>query len=764
MAAPGPDLRSAYYFSYEVISRDYTAAERAAVPPGTFGPGANRKVAIENLQKGAVMFHYFKVPKRNLGEADADYAKRTLDNLFGHFGVPITWNSGLQRWEFCFGSVVPNYHYYYPNPCAGFGVDGFGQEFNAAFICTTTRRSKWLYAKSGTHIPNALGVHRRYPLNDGKPNYDYLRLKKCNEIPLEGTCRPGNEYDLCMTKAFQTEKRIDGVTSIAQADDLMDVIKQHGAYQYQTDKSMFNAMREWRHLIQVHHHNEIDYALWTMNLLCLETDLKGQRLNFGFREFSCSPFGANQPDLIPNQFLPLDPFGVYGVNYGAFDEQYNHGVCIRRRFWVRDAIVAQFFRSYIFDNLLFRPIGLITNTHTYSFDGVEEHPEVVIPEMPGPPGVIHMINVQNLNHRARLRYNMNHFIGQFFNDHYHMNDDANIGGILFDVLHNVFYIDNPRLDKNVNVRYDANLDSGYPFEAPLNVAPHQKVGYPIRFYKIPFRINRLDYLQNYKIVKELFTNKGWERCWMSELAIHFMDAQQYVVCLGPFYNPLSIPITNFHEMLQVYHEMLHRLEADKEQHSYSLQIFNDGVYRQFLTNLLAANINHRYEYAGNEYPYLVGVWFRDIYAFDPVARPIQTGGGIKKTPSKKFSESFKSNFKKNFKNYYTNLNKRSTRKNNKKLQISSKDEIQISSKDEINDSREGHTSENIVEITSDEEYILSYIQKDKILGELWKLMFDDNKSNEQINISPVPTKFNKTVSKRRPKKLRTKTRRKISIV
>ena len=780
MAAVPPDLGAAEYFSYKVLQKDYTAAERAAAPAGTFGPGNTRKLAIESLQRGALMFHYFEVPRRNPAENNENYAHKVLDHLFGHFGVPTSWNAALNRWEFCFGSVVRNYHYYYPNPCAGFGVAGWGAGFNAAFICKTRRRSKWLYAKSGTHIPEDLAVHRRYPLIRSVPhphiplqrilqrNYDYLRVKFCNEIPAAGTCKDGNIYDLCATPRFQRDNEIDGVTSIAGADCLMDIeLNLAGNHVFDTDKDMFRVIRSWRQQIQQNGNLPLDFTLWSMNLLCLESDKKGDTINVGFREFANSPFGHESPNRIPPRVLPAGTYGPFNGNYGVFDEEFaGPGVCVKRRFWLRTELVTDFFGTYIKPHLLFRPIGLVTTNSTYTLTGVDYEAQMPIqaqiapgPDEPpfAPPMIAPAFGV--VDQRPLLRYRLNHRIGQFLVDHCRLDNydmaAGNNNGILFDRLHNVFYIDNDGLNQNVNVRYDANPESGFPLTPPLSVDPYYKIGYPINFYKDPFRINNRFGYENYKVLKELLTHKAWETYWMSELNVLDLDGEQTQVVCGPFFNPLTLPITAFDNLIPNYRRIITLLEGDRNIKSRTYEIFNNPDYVAYLNQLMASPIASTLIYNGIQYPYLLGIWFVDIHDVNAVARPRQAGGAR----TSNFESNFEDNFKKNFKKQYASTSKK-TRKSKPSPSKTPSNGSETPSKGsetpskESTSDREGHTSENITEITPDQIFILDYIQKHEILGKLWKLMFDDdsNTDDHEKNTQFTKTRSNKTSKKRLSRK------------
>jgi hypothetical protein len=718
----------AYKFGYEPIPKVYTAPEIAAAA-GTFGAGNERTIPVETLMEGAVMFHYFWLPNRNLHETDADYANRIVARTMSRFGIPISWNTAVQRWEVCFETTVKKYNYYYPNPCAGFGVSEWGVGFNAGLICVASRDSRWAYLKSGSHVRNDNVVHRRYPIvADATRNYDYLRLKLCNEVReppaipfLDATsCNPGQAYDICITPDFQINSNIDGITAIAGEDDLMDLSIHGGVYQNNANvKSMYGAINRYFQKINTNGNLPVHRMLWMLNLLCLETDLKdANNLNVGFREFACSGFGTNQrPVNIPPVDLP-HPF-VVGDNYTVGENIISAaGVCYKRVFRLRNDVMLNFFSTYIYPNLLFRPIGFVTPGRA-----------VQLPAVPV-PAIGNVVDIQHAVDREQLRYNMNEQIGNILTN--------NMAALRFDSLHNIFYLNNGNLQNRVlNVHMTANVASQNPLAAPFNAANPAHI-IPINVIAGMLSINVIK-LENYKIVKELFTNKAWQTQWMASFRMHLRDGTHIYFTSGPFYNPLSIPITNFDSMINVYAYILRLLEAapagNPIQHSNTWDILNgaDAVsvnYRVFLQHLLTNPINHTYDIGGVQHPYICGWYLLD--ARPVAARIIQAGGGKNRRVNKNnnifTSNTFRNTFKHNWNKYYNKTRKMAdnikTEENKETKETGAETSTQTG----------GHASENITELTKDQEYILDYIQKDEMLGKLWNFMFSDAEK-----IKPIPS-------------------------
>lgn len=673
-------------FTCEYSTKTYTPndLQTAQVSNNSFdiNKGFLRNIPIETLEKGAIFFHYFKIPNRQyingVAESDFTYSHRVMDTLWGQFGIPISWKDNIQCWEICFASTVLNYHYYYPNPCAGFGVNQFGREFNAAFICKTTRSSRWAYLKSGTTVNESIEVHRRYPITE-HPDFDFKRLKLCNEIDETNACRRGYEYDICLTPEFQAEANIDGITCIAQMDDLMDITKSGSNYEYRTnDKPMFDVINSWYNACDT----PSDHAIWAMNLLCLETDKKENRLNIGFREFACCPFGskhANTTTIFP-PFLPYPPGTYQLVNDGS-----------KRKYYISDSNIVHFLNNYVKPHRLMKPIEFITPSNALDYT------------INGTPNLTHISATMS----DALRNSLNSNIGQYLSNK----------PILFDILHNIFYFDNEELGETIPVKY-------------MNIQGQVTPSYPKRWYKLPANnLNNLNKLQNLKIVKELFSNSKRNGSWMCEFQVYAIDGSPMVVPVGPFYNPLSMPIDSFN-MINVYRNIINKLESnlyndDPHTHSHTHNILNDYTYMDYIF-YLSDYQNNTYVYNNiQNIQFLLGAW----------NRPAHLGGG--RDPSQSFTKEFVNNFRRNFaktmktnvKTYKlkSNMNAKTYKNNKPKSNAKTYKNNKSKSNANINtngDTKGGSTSNNIVPLTKDQRYILEYIQKDEHLGKLWKLIFN----------------------------------------
>lgn len=268
------DLDTAQLWSYKISEKTYTPTEIDSVPYNTFKPsdrrdpailpGDTREIPIQTISPGMLLFHYCTFPQRNQGETDNDYERRLFGILLSQHGVPAIYLPSTDRWQFCFGSRVASQQYYYTVPVAGMGIKGLGGNFNSCIISSTNRTTKWAYLKSGTTVDEKRAVHRRYPLPE-YPNYDFKRLKMCDRIhdggwPAPGQCRPGREYDICITPEFQASEHIDGITCIAGEDSLVDITKDwNREYVFDEDKSMLKNMLKWRIQIKTHGNSPVDH-------------------------------------------------------------------------------------------------------------------------------------------------------------------------------------------------------------------------------------------------------------------------------------------------------------------------------------------------------------------------------------------------------------------------------------------------------------------------------------------------------------------------
>jgi hypothetical protein len=638
-------VRSAQFWSGRTLSKTYTDPEIAAVGDGTFRPAAGhpyadkvsreakRTIPLLSLPTGAMFFHYCTIPTRNAGESDAAYHLRLADNFFGQFGIPITWNAEQNGWVFCFGSAVADYHYYYGTPCAGFGVS---ESYNAALITCTKRSSKWAYLKSGFNVKNKVINHRRVPISDGFTNYDYKRIQPCNRIDSENkSCRVGKLYDICISPEFMKEYEVDGVTSIAGMDDLMDVRKVYGTYNFDTDRPMYRALNTWSNQVMTGNHID-DYLVYTTNLLALETDYRplGNKLCVGFKEYCCGPFGYKHTNLktIPPDTLPAAQFGAKGTNYAILESKYAGGKCTKRRIAVDVAHVVPFFRKYVAPHLLMKSLQIVTpwgRLDTLAAGFAPNHLAPIAGNIdPGYYGV---------GSAATNRYNLNHRIAEYF---YALCNQEN-PGIGWDMRLNVLIRLHPdhsnmnsMLDISFRMRDEhiAALPAADPFKAP----PHQRHGYKQGWYMYPLKANGeyLHIMEALKLAHEFISNVKWRSHWMHEILFRlpFGGNDKVGMPIGPFYNPLALPISSFDDLAEVYKGIITNLEDGAVRHSKTYILLNTvadfNYYKEWYNHNPANHSFYTPTSTGVQQQYVVGKWFFNLAPANGFYRPasVQEGG------------------------------------------------------------------------------------------------------------------------------------------
>lgn len=693
------DLDSAHFWSYKISEKTYTPTEIDSVPYNTFKPsgrrdpailpGDTREIPIQSISPGMLLFHYCTFPQRNQGETDHDYERRLFGILLSQHGVPAIYLPSTDRWEFCFGSTVASQQYYYTVPVAGMGIKGLGSNFNSCIISSTNRTTKWAYLKSGTTVDEKRAVHRRYPLPE-YPNYDFKRLKICNQLhdsgrPALGQCRQGSEYDICITPEFQASEHIDGITCIAGEDSLVDIVKNwKGEYEFDEDKSMLKNILRWRQQIITHGNSPMDHFAWAMNLLCLESDLKNDRINVGFREFSNGPMGHHHANLdyIPPSPLPAE-YGVADTDYWITAEDLNaEGKCIKRKIQINNnpALLALFMATYITPHLVVSPFIFATPHGTIDYHALDDkynHP---------PP-----VEIESGNKNSReQRYIMSHHIAAAL---YDLGNGSNPPyKLAFDYRLNVFFKQGPPdaagcFDKKIpiQVQYQASptmvkvLKVVEPAHL-LITEPHTNNKHKIGHYMTQFNNNTLQKCQEQKILHEIISNTKWDTHWMHEIFANESD-NAYYIPVGPYRNPLSLPFgmkETYDDILNNYRFIIDSLEpafaGAMPSHTYTY--INDVAVRKYIkawaTNphdifTRPADISR----PGVGQLYRAGRWFHDIVGDRPFL-----GGGHKtnaRTKSKsKGGRLFNNTKKRNNRNHKSFLSKQSNQTyRNKKIQTES---------------------------------------------------------------------------------------------
>ena len=782
MAVPGSNPQHANFFTYSRISHTYTAAEKAAenVNIASFGPGGNqRHIPIQEIGHGLLLFHYFELPPRNGGESNQNYKFRLLEVILRQYQVPIRYDPATSRWEFCFGSKTAKPHYYYPVPIAGTGIAGWGGNFNACITSVTNRDTKWAYLKSGTSANEDVITHRMSKIGQ-YPNYDFLRVKLCSDLnaptppnqpPVAnpGYCWPGTGYDICLRSMFQRNHNIDGVTSIAGMDCIMDITKQNNTYVYDTQKSMFNRIEEWRNSIMANGNRQEDLFVWAMNLLALETDNKDNRINVGYREFSTGPFGSSQlqPGSIPPNPLPPQ-FGQLGVDYWIVEEQFDGQppVCIKRKFQFtnNNGPILNFIRNYIGNQTFSLPIGITTPHGSIDFDQQIQQ-FLFTPANHIPVNPVIMAQQANVNQQRYLLHNL------LSTSLYGLANGA-VPCIRYDIKLNVFFDDryskHNGLDRIMDIRFDLNpaVIGQFPNITPqLAAPPHSYNRFPLLHYA-PFLNNAsIINLQQGKIIHEVISNTKWNTHWMNEFIYSYSVADTFVIPVGPFRNPLYLPfgnIANPGEIIGVYRDIINRMEpipfifgGGGYIPSATRVYLNSIPHTTYLTAWANNNMNTFMRPDGTQHQYHSGRWFSDILPFGQ-----QFGGGKQITKKRVQTSKRKTNRKTNRKTkknstIKSRLNKSSSYKNISHNSVNvkggkrndktynpnkSNSSYSINYKEKTTSNSSSYTTTNdgrppstFVPMNKDTFDTLVSIFKDPIYGEIFKSFYKNNKTSEGVN-------------------------------
>lgn len=545
------DQHSAFdKLSYEVLTKDYTPAEKAVVGAATFGKGTARHIPVETLKKGAVMFHYFTIPERTIHDpqtggsrrlTDDEYAKTVLGRILSQFGLFVMWSISQNAWAICISEKEVKPQFYYPNPAAGFAID---QTFNIGIMCASTRESRWAYMKSGTTVPDSILMHRGFTPGEEQDNYDYKRITNCSNVRLRSDCHPYwmADNDICLQPEFQATEKIDGITSIAHMDALLDI--HDSPRKFNVSKDMFDVIRAWRAKIDSkraglsERDRDIDDLLWAMNLLCIESDKRKSVISVGFREFSNTCFGYKNAD--PLEFPP-DPLPK---KYKA-RSVYPNGTT-RRAIYIPHEHMAEFVAEYISPHMLMKPVALNTQHGTYS----PFHP---VETLSVPPEVIRQD--QTISSDTMI-YQFNHAIGEDIMAH--------IDKFQYDLIDNIFYLTNEAHHTDVPIR-SLSIKSAFPSTATFSGyrdEMHETYG-PVAVMDTTKRshfmrpLTMFRELPKIKLMKDAYTyaKKG------SYIFHEFNDPMtNTTIPISPYHIPLSFEDDNIAGYLGHYYEILKRLE------------------------------------------------------------------------------------------------------------------------------------------------------------------------------------------------------------
>jgi len=632
-APPAPPIRlvtnreDAQFFTYNRLDLAYTQQEVNALPQGTFGNGLNRDIPIQEINNGMMLFRYFELPARNPQEQDDDYRRRLFEVILRQYGVPVVFNVATQDWTFCFGLETASPHYYYPVPAAGLGIAGHGGRFNACITSVTRRNTKWAYLKSGTSANEDVINHRMDKLENGQVNYDYKRLRVCssfnrlNGAPGAGSCRLGQDYDVCLDTDFENNNNLDGITSIAVDDRIMSITKnQNNAYVYNTNTPMFTRIQEWRNSIVAANYSAEDTFAWTMNLLALETDQSADTINVGYREFSTTPFGRYRPANIPPAVLPNN------INFGAYtvtDEEMRGNVCIKRRFTFSNNNLGgmhAFINNYIGNETFSIPVGFTTPFDSVDFAQALNNVIGANALLP----VVQAVNMANpnQNQNQQQRYNLDHNLS------ISLRNLANANNLRYDYRLNVFFSVQHSIPRVLEMQYNIKPEI-FPIVGSTIIDgidygewPHANHRHTSMKYAIILNDASLVRLQRLKIKHEVVSNTQWDSHWMYEI-LYSLNNYSEAVPVGPFRNPLCLPnnnAVNHVDIVNVYRDIINHIEprGNNIQNSETSNYLNTPHLRAYLTAWASNRVGQANTFTRPDqttHLYCMGRWFSDILPF-----------------------------------------------------------------------------------------------------------------------------------------------------
>ncbi len=499
-----------------------------------FSPIYSRTLPIKSVPKGTLLFTYYAASVPPEDYSPEQKAKHSFSELIGSSVMPCTYNKDTDTFTvtYCKYNFMGNY--YYPVPCAGFGILGY--DTNTAVSCLTTRDAEVAYLKTGgspdtAEVPTKMNM--ALATNFQWVDFDFKRVQRCDHIETTGKCDNGNNYDICLNPEFIRAKRLAGYQAIAFPDRICEISqgKQDGRDVFLMDMhTMGKRYQAWLENIVSHGNQESDIFLHNMNLLCLESDITYayDKTFPAFSEYFLYTFGENDPVELMNS-LPDDPIIIE-----RRPVEKEGDIIVKLDVTVSAANIQQFLDTYIFPYTVTHPFNMF-NSNGYGIHNVDNVP-ILLAEKPP-------LLKRNNNPTNNLIRNR----GQQRNEYEYL-VNHNIAEVIYNMRNTLVY----DLTKNLILVIDeAVSERGKPMLRGYTTADFRQdtTPYPIGLYDIPLVDNNAaERALKVKVHHEMlsFINKKvYDKCFMHEYEIKDMlTGEIYKVPIGPFFNAFTNGFAN----------------------------------------------------------------------------------------------------------------------------------------------------------------------------------------------------------------------------
>ena len=534
-------------FTFRLDEKDYKNALPEKFSDKNFGATTTKRyIGVKFIPKGTMMFHSYKQDEPIPGETLEQTANRNLANFLQRYCLQICeYEKNTDSFKICFTTEGNKSKFFFPGPCAGFGLM-YAENYNTTMLCATTRDMYVAYLKSGYYPDDSLILHRKIPLTSGDLiNYDVERVVACDRLNSPYTCMTTDNTDPCLKKQYILEGKLDGYTTVSIPDSILS-IKDNGtlsANYKKKDLILFTFLQNLLKRAAAEGDTEkkqLLLNLYNSLLLLLETDTKIDFVTAGISEYAFQPFGYMSSD---SNYLPMATQNTKGL-FEVLEEEKKDGNLLKMVVRVKRENMEKFIKSYVEPYAILQPLKLFT---TYG-----------------------SLNINENRNNSGIWNTLTNFLGNYAylteDQKYKISYDIakymfkDLGGFLWEPRSNVFVLSQVPFSNRIE-----KTSLKFILKDTKTVKP---VTLGFNDYKISEDIATNVYAYFYKIINLLITNKFWNlenhsKRQIDVFKISLPGSQEFMSVLdGPFFQPLnSKQVLKFDGALEVFasiHSFLER--------------------------------------------------------------------------------------------------------------------------------------------------------------------------------------------------------------
>jgi hypothetical protein len=497
----------------------------------------SRVLPVKSVPKGTLLFTYYAASIPPEDYSPGQKAKHSFSELIGNSVMPCTYNKETDTFTLTYCKYNFMGNYYYPVPCAGFGILTY--DTNTATACVTSRDADVAYLKTGgAHQETPTKMNMATSTNYEWVDFDFKRVQRCDHIETTGKCNDGNNFDICLNPEFLRDKRLAGYQAIAYPDRICEINqgKEGDDDVFLMDRNLMGRRYQaWLENVVSHGNQEADIFLHNMNLLCLETDITYafDKTFVAFPEYFLYTFGENDPVELMNS-LPDDPI-IVGKNVVETEGEQ----IVKLEVTITAENIQQFLDTYIFPHTITRPFNMFNSNGS----GLADSLPVLLAEKPA-----------LLKRNNNLPNNFVKNRGQQRNEYEYL-VNHNIAEVIFNMRSTLVY----DLTKNLILVIDeaASDRAKHMLNGRISANGRQEfangsreiITYPIGFYDIPLIDNnaaeRALKIKAHHEMLSYISKDVYDKCFMCEYQMtDTVTSEVYNIPIGPFFNIFTKGFSN----------------------------------------------------------------------------------------------------------------------------------------------------------------------------------------------------------------------------